>query len=62
MTKVKYVRAVSQQALRAVIARRKLEPINGEYHFTTEMLEEAAREDDRCGRNPPPDYMKLEDE
>jgi hypothetical protein len=36
------MKAFSLRALMAVIEFHKLEPVNGEYKFTAEMLEEAA--------------------
>ena len=39
-------RAITLHALMAVIERHKLEPVNGEYHFTDEMLAEAAAIDE----------------
>jgi hypothetical protein len=52
-------RAVTLHALMAVIERHKLEPVNGEYHFTDEMLAEAAAIDEAWGERMPPE--KLED-
>jgi hypothetical protein len=52
-------RAVTLHALMAVIERHKLEPVNGEYHFTDEMLAEAAAIDETWGDRMPP--KELED-
>jgi hypothetical protein len=45
-------KAVTLHALMAVIERHKLEPVNGEYHFTDEMLAEAAAIDEAWGDRP----------
>ena len=53
------MRTVTLHALMAVIERHKLEPVNGEYHFTDEMLAEAAAIDEAWGDRMPP--KQLED-
>jgi hypothetical protein len=50
---IKIVSAVSASAMMTVIKRHKLEPINGEWHITKEMIAEAAAIDERQGQKPP---------
>jgi hypothetical protein len=52
------MRTVTIHALRAVVERHKLEPVNGEYHFTDEMLAEAAAIDEAWGDRMPPEELK----
>lgn len=47
-------RAVTIAALAAVIERHKLEPVNGEYQITDEMIAEATAIDEARGNRPPP--------
>jgi hypothetical protein len=42
----------------AVIERHKLEPVNGEYHFTDEMLAEATAIDEAWGDRMPPEQLE----
>jgi hypothetical protein len=51
------MRAISLQALMTVIKRHKIEPVNGQYHFTIEMAAEAAAIDEARGmiRDVPPE-------
>jgi hypothetical protein len=51
------MRVVSIQSLKAVIERRKLEPVDGQYHLTDEMFAEAAAIDERAGRRPSPEKI-----
>ena len=51
-------RAITLHALMAVIERHKLEPVNGEYHFTDEMLAEAAAIDEAWGDRMPPEELE----
>jgi hypothetical protein len=53
------MRAVSLRALLTTIRRHKLEPVNGEYQITGEIIAEAAAVDEAQGTGMP--ASKLED-
>jgi hypothetical protein len=53
------VATITLQALMAVIRRHKLEPVNGEYHFSDEMAAEAAAIDEANGNLTPEKVEEL---
>jgi hypothetical protein len=53
-----HMKAVSLQALMTVIERHKLEPVDGEYKLTNDMLAEALAIDERRGTGPSPEKLR----
>jgi hypothetical protein len=54
------MKAVSLRALLNIIERHKLEPVNGEFHFTDEMIAEAAAIDEANGDLTPEKLEELQ--
>ena len=51
------MRAVSIQAIKTVIERHQLDPVDGQYILTDEMFAEAVAFDERHGTGPSPEKL-----